>query len=195
MTRLAATAPVADSRTATGARSRMPTPTDLRAMRELLGYSREQVGAMLGINDDEVRKLERNRTWFTYEGHAALLEGLLAKVNAELDAALQRPPPAFLIAFPNDGTFKDYEPALYEWMRYNSAHRMFTARLLDAWMVSGHRPEVMDLLDAPYQRFLTEKATADSPAAREAWAADYRPIIKSRSGMPKPGQREDTETD
>lgn len=170
----------------------MPTPADLRAMRNLLGYTREELGGLLGgLSADDVRKIERSRTWFTFQGHVDLLEGLLVRVNREIDASLQGAPPAFLITFPNDGAFRDYAPDWHAWMQFNSAHLLFTARLLDAWMASGHRPEVMELVPTPYEEFRAGKNLPDDDATRLAWAADYRPIIKSRPGMPMPGRRDE----
>jgi hypothetical protein len=177
----------------------MPTPSDLRALRTLLGYSRDEMARLLDaggrdgrpLTGEDIRKLERARTWFVSATHVETLEIMLARVNIALDEALQGEPPKFLIAFPNDGAFRDYAPAMAEWMHYNSAHLMFTARLLDGWMVDGHRPEVMELVPASYAQFRNDRNAPDNDATRLAWAADYRTLIKQRSGLLRPEREND----
>lgn len=167
----------------------MPTPADLRAMRILLGYTRQELALMLGegLSDEHMRKLEAPRMLIVHEGHAALLLGIMARVNAELDAALAQPAPRFLLTYPNDGAFRTYEPGLI-WMRFNSAHLMFIARLLDAWMMENHHPEVMQLVPDQYEAFRQVGGLADATEVRLKWAAEHRPLIKMRPGLPLPGR-------
>lgn len=170
----------------------MPTPADLRAMRLLLGYTRQELALMLGegLSDEHVRKLEAPRMLIVHEGHAAILTSLISLVNAELDVAMRQPAPRFLLTYPNDGAFREYEPRLH-WMRFNSAHLMFTARLLDAWMMENHQAEVMQLVPDRYQAFRIAHGLADAAETRMRWAAEHRPLIKVRPGLPTPGGQHD----
>src|SRR5260370_997357 len=110
----------------------MPTPSDLRSMRLLLGLSLREAGILLGgLTPDTVKNLERTRAGHFYEQHLTLLEALLTRINYMIDDTLDAPRAAFLITYPNDDAFRDYEPELVKWMRFNSIHLMFVARLRD----------------------------------------------------------------
>lgn len=173
--------------------TRVATPTDLRAMRELLGLTREEVGHLMGVGPGEIRDSERARTHYVFARHVNLLEHLLARVNGELDGVLETTrattgAPDILIVFPNDGVFKDYEPELASWMPFNSVHQHFVWRQLDAWMADGARPVTVELVPTQYQEFLgglkmTGGAKAvDCESTRRMWAREHVKVIKMHQG-------------
>lgn len=161
------------------------TPGDLRAMRLLLGMSRDELARLLGTTADEMRTLERSRTHFVYEQHATMLNEMLSAVTKLIDKSLDRDPPRFLFTFPNDGAFSDYEPELASWMKLNSVHLMFTARLLDAWMANGHRPTVMEIVPAQYEEHLAKHGADDSESQRIGWANAHLMAVEMRPGGPR----------
>jgi transcriptional regulator with XRE-family HTH domain len=160
------------------------TPADLRAMRMLLGLSQEQVVKIIGVSHGEVRTLEKGRTHFIYRGHAAILEGMVTQVNALLEANLgdDAAAPEFLFVYPNDDVFLEMEPRL-AWMRHASVHQMYAARLMDEWVMRGHRPAIVEIVPHQYQEEWLN-GRPDTLENRNTWARAHMQVIKMREGLP-----------
>jgi len=162
-------------------------------MRLLLGLSLQEAGLLLGgLTPDTVKNLERTRAGHFYEQHLSMLEVLLARTNEMIDDALDAPRTDFLITYPNDDAFRNYEPDLVKWMRFNSMHLMFVARLRDELMREGASPEVMELVPIEYDKFRSAQGTIDDAGMRQIWAANRRSKIEPRPGWPHPKKRRDT---
>lgn len=158
------------------------TPSYLKMTRMLLGLSQGEAAKLLDLrNQEEVRNLERGRTFFIYQGHADLLTKMLTRVNQLLEDSLQGEAPEFLFCYPNFEVLEIYEPRL-AWMRLVSVHQMFIARLFDEWQQAGHSPTIVELVPSQYQQFLLGKA--DAPEHRNAWAQEHVKSFGVRNGLP-----------
>lgn len=164
----------------------MTTPADLLSMRLLLGMSREEAGILFNVPASEIKVLESMRTHFVYEGHVKTLETMLTRVSDLLIELTSEgaPKPEFLFTHRNDGAFADYEPKLAEWMKFNSVHQMFIARLQDEWMQLGHRPTIVTVIPTQYEEYLAAHSNQDAPESRAAWARAHLKVVQLRAGMP-----------
>jgi hypothetical protein len=170
------------------------TPNDLRAMRIRIGLDRHELAQLLKLNGraDIFEQLERGRKWTLYENHRDVLVKLCHEFDELLDEAIAKPVPPVFVVYPNDGTYRDFEPAMAGRLPFNSMHRMLVARWREAVTENDvGPPQCIEIIPGKYNEWLAQIGAQDSTEAREKWCLNYAQVYKIKPGNPIAGAPED----
>lgn len=146
------------------------TTTDLKALRMLLGLSPSEAAAMIGEPKDWLVDSERGRSWNIspkYRDFLLRMEEVVQDFITEIDKSDVR----YLIAYPNDEVFRDFDPV---WSaRFPTAMMHLNAASRAVSELCERQLNIVTMFPKAFEEYLAHGNLKDTEAVRQGWAAAF----------------------